>query len=51
MKPFAPRHLKEWFFSENVSTHERARIPLILPFLLAFTAGLLEKQEKWFISP
>ena len=51
MKPFAPRHLKEWFFSENVSTHERARIPLILPFLLAFTAGLLGKQEKWFIAP
>jgi len=33
--------VKKWFFSGNASIHERALVPPILPFLLAFIAGLL----------
>ncbi len=51
MKPSAPEFMKEWFFSENASIHDRARIPPILPFLLAFIAGLLGNEAKHFIAP
>jgi competence protein ComEC len=45
MKPL----VKNWF--ENASLHDRACIPPILPFLLAFIAGLLGKVAIFFIAP
>jgi hypothetical protein len=47
MKPL----VKKWFFSENASIHDRARVPPTLPFLLAFIAGLLGNVAKFFIAP
>ncbi len=41
--------VKKWF--ENASLHDRARVPPILPFLLAFIAGLLGNVAKFFIAP
>lgn len=41
--------VKKWF--ENASIHDRARVPPILPFLLAFIAGLLGNMAKFFIAP
>ena len=43
--------VKKWFFSENASIHDRALVPPILPFLLAFIAGLLGNVAKFFIAP
>ncbi len=43
--------MKKWFFSEDASIHDRARVPPILPFLLAFIAGLLGNVAKFFIAP
>ena len=47
MKPL----VKKWFLSENASIHDRARVPPILPFPLAFIAGLLGNVAKFFIAP
>ena len=38
-------------FLKNASIHDRARVPPILPFLLAFIAGLLGNVAKFFIAP
>jgi len=43
--------VKKWFFSENASIHDRALVPPILPFLLAFIAGLLGNLARFFIAP
>ena len=43
--------VKKWFFSENASIHDRALVPPILPFLLAFIAGLLVNVANFFIAP
>ena len=43
--------VKKWFFSENASIHDRALVPPILTFLLAFIAGLLGNVAKFFIAP
>ena len=43
--------MKKWFFSENANIHDRALVPTILPFLLAFIAGLLGNVAKFFIDP
>ena len=37
--------VKKWFFSENASIHDRAFVPPILPFLLAFITGLLRAEK------
>jgi hypothetical protein len=43
--------MKKYFFSENASIHESARVPLILTFLLALIAGFFENIAKFFIAP
>ncbi|MFT4579906.1 MAG: competence protein ComEC [Nitrospinales bacterium] len=43
--------VKKWFFLGNASIHDRARVPPILPFLLAFIAGLFGSVAKFFIAP
>jgi hypothetical protein len=43
--------MKKCFFSENASIHERARVPLILTFLLALIAGFFENIAKFSLAP
>ena len=43
--------VKKWFFSENASINDRVLVPPLLPFLLAFIAGLLGNVAKFFIAP
>lgn len=49
MKTLALQKMKGLFFSENASIHDRASVPPVLPFLLAFIAGLLGTNV--FIAP
>ena len=51
MKPSMPQVVKKWFFSHNASIHDRASVPPLLPFLLAFIAGLIGDEAKHFIAP
>lgn len=51
MKPSISGIVKEQFFSKSVGIHDQASVPPLLPFLLAFIAGLLGNEAKFFIAP